>query len=88
MVVKLAAQMEAPISNNRPLGPIVFSADAAQDATRVVSVAWIPTSRGCTFVAAHASGSVFVYPKVSSPNAPAFPMGQTSVRTLLLSPLF
>ncbi|KAK9837829.1 hypothetical protein WJX74_005895 [Apatococcus lobatus] len=66
MVVKLATQLEAAISNNRALNPIIFSADAAGDASKLVSVAWIPTSRGCTFVAAHASGSVFVYPKGSA----------------------
>ena len=65
VVAKLAAQLEAPITNNRPLVPIVFSADAAGDMSKLVSVAWVPTSRGCTFVAAHASGSVLVYPKVS-----------------------
>ena len=65
VVAKLAAQLEAPITNNRPLVPIVFSADAAGDMSKLVSVAWIPTSRGCTFVAAHSSGNVLVYPKVS-----------------------
>ncbi|KAK9852121.1 hypothetical protein WJX84_007619 [Apatococcus fuscideae] len=63
VVVKLGAQMEAPGQNSRPLGPIIFAADVAGDTSRLVSVAWIPTSHGCTFMAAHASGSVFVYPK-------------------------
>ena len=66
VVVKLASQMEAAVQNSRPVSPIIFSADVAGDTTKLVSVAWIPTSRGCTFLAAHASGAVFVYPKVSA----------------------
>ena len=63
----MQAQLQA-VTNNKLVSQLHFNSDSSVDATRVVGVEWVPHTNGDLFVAAHSSGSVFTYSKVTSRN--------------------
>lgn len=67
VVASVQAQLQA-VTNNKLVSQLHFNSDSSVDATRVVGVEWVPHTNGDLFVAAHSSGSVYTYSKVTSWN--------------------
>lgn len=67
VVASVQAQLQA-VTNNKLVSQLHFNGDSCIDATRVVGVEWVPHTNGDLFVAAHSSGSVYTYSKVTSWN--------------------
>ena len=65
VVASLQAQVAAPQTNTKLVSQLHFNSESSVDATRAVGVEWVPHTNGDLFVAAHMSGSVYTYSKVT-----------------------
>ena len=73
LVASLQAQLLSSQANQKLLSFAHFNAEQSVDGTRVVALEWLPLSRGEMFVAAHFSGSVYVYQKARTARSRWFP---------------
>lgn len=64
VLLSLRAQLRAPASSSRPVTTLSFNPDGSANASRCVSVAWLPGTDGTALVAAHRDGAVLLYHKV------------------------
>lgn len=65
VLLSLRAQLRAHASNTRPVSSLSFNPDGCANASRCVSLAWLPGAEGTALLAAHRDGAVLLYHKVS-----------------------
>lgn len=65
VVASLQAQLNSSQTNAKLVSQLHFNSESSIDPTRVVGVEWVPHANGDLFVAAHSSGSVYTYSKVT-----------------------
>lgn len=64
VLLSLRAQLKAPTGNTRPVSSLCLNVEGSTNASRCVSLAWLPGSDGTAFVVAHRDGAVLLYHKV------------------------
>lgn len=64
VLLSLRAQLRAAASNSRPVTSLSLNPDGSANASRCVSLAWLPGAEGTALVAAHRDGAVLMYHKV------------------------
>jgi hypothetical protein len=64
VLLSLRAQLRAPSSNSRPVTSLTLNIEGSTNASRCVSLNWLPGSQGGALMAAHRDGGVLLHHRV------------------------
>ncbi|PSC74864.1 WD repeat-containing 20-like [Micractinium conductrix] len=87
VLLSLRAQLRAAASNTRPVHSMCLNVDGSSNASRCVSLAWLPGSAGTAFVAAHRDGAVLLYHKVVGSSSDTKLLARSSSQNALRPPI-